>query len=258
MITKDYKYYKELKLAKSIVKSAFKKIIAKTPINVKTKGLQDLVTNIDVLTEKYLIQNINKHFPLDTIISEENNPDNSPNNRSWIIDPIDGTVNFANDIGIWGIQIAFLVKDKPEFCVMYLPCQDEMYCAVINHGAFLNNKPLNKIPQDDSKKHMSILDFAPIYSDLAYNNIKILDENSLKVRILGSSCYTFCKVAKGSYGSFLLYCNNLWDYMPGVILCHECGVKVYQKYLKDYKSRVTLVTCCNKLAKTLGFTKSLL
>lgn len=254
MITKEYKYYKELALAKKIVKQVYKKIIFKSNMDVKVKGYQDLVTNLDIMCEEYLLKNITSTFPQDTIVSEEKNTNNNIKGRTWIIDPIDGTVNFANNIPIWGIQLAFVDNEKSEFCVMYLPKQDELYYAVMGKGAYCNEKPMPILPPSDSKTLMSILEYSPYASNDALSDITVQNDNSLKIRALGSSCFAFCQVAQGRYGSLLIYCNTIWDYLPGCILCHECGVDVSKKNPQK-KMLTILATSCPNYKKLFKFSK---
>lgn len=257
MVSKKYTYYKELCLAKKAVKSAYTKVILKNPMDVKVKGKQDLVTNLDVMCEQYLIDAIKTRYPNDTIISEENNPTNIPKQRSWAIDPIDGTLNFAFNIGLWGIQLAFMVDNKPEFCVMYLPTLNEFYYAVIGQGAYLNEKPMPKVVSQPASEHMAMVDYISAATPAAIQDFDILSKTTLKARAIGSACFSYTQVASGKYGSFILYCDNIWDYLPGSILCHECGVPVYYKTCKDPKVRVTLATFNPEVKKALKYTKTL-
>ena len=257
MITKQYKYYQELILAKKIVKNSYKKICLKNKMDVKDKGSKDIVTNIDVMTEQYLINTIKSKYPQDIIVSEEGNPTAKVQGRSWIIDPIDGTINFAKDIELWGTQLAFAVDGKPEFCVMYLPYIDELYYAAIGQGAYLNDQPLPKHQPCKVEDYMALLDYSLYMQDFALKDTKPLFDSCMRLRMLGSSCYSFCKVAKGDFSTFVLYCKNPWDYIPGTILCQETGAIAYYKTSGEQKCHSTLVTFCTDVPKMLKFTKKM-
>ena len=257
MISKQYQYYQELNMAKKAVKQTYKKICLKNNMDVKDKGSKDLVTNIDVMTEQYLINMIKTNFPEDIIVSEEGHPTEKVSGRSWIIDPVDGTINFANDIQLWGTQLAFVVDGKPEFCVMYLPYLNQLYYAAIGQGAYLNDKLLPKHKPAKIKDHMAMLDYSLYAQDVALQETKPVFDNCMRMRLLGCSCFSYCKVASGAYGAFILYCNNPWDYIPGTVLCQECGATVYYKINKQLNCRVTLATFCPEVAKMLKMTKKM-
>ncbi len=257
MISKKYPYYKELQLAKKLVKQSYKKIYLKTSMDVRAKGIGDLVTNIDIMTEQFILNGLQTAYPHDFVVSEEGHPSEQIVGRCWVLDPIDGTINFANNIQMWGTQLAFVVDGKPEFCVMYLPYLNEFYYAAIGYGAYLNDKPMPKQVPQAAKDFMSIVDFVPKYREQGLKNIEQLDRTTLKVRLIGCCCYSYCKIAKGDYGSMVLYCDTPWDYLPGTILCHECGVDVYTKIIKENKGRATLVTFCPETAKLLRFSKKM-
>ncbi len=257
MISKQYKYYQELAMAKKAVKNTYKKICLKNKMDVKDKGAKDVVTNIDLMTEQFLINAIKSKYPQDIIVSEEGHPTAKVQGRSWIIDPIDGTINFAKDIELWGTQLAFVVDGKPEFCVMYLPYIDELYYAAIGQGAYLNDQLLPKQSPSKIENYMALLDYSLFMQDYALQETRSLFDSCMRLRMLGSSCYSFCKVAKGDYGAFVLYCKNPWDYIPGTVLCHETGSTVYYKLAGEQKCHSTLVTFCPEVAKLLKFSKKM-
>ncbi|MBO4880642.1 MAG: hypothetical protein J5555_03070, partial [Firmicutes bacterium] len=99
----------------------------------------DLVTNFDYEIEKCLIDKLRSRYPGFSIVSEEYNADEALTDDCFTIDPIDGTVNFANRIPLWGIQIACIRDGKPCASVIFLPKMDELYCAD-ETGAFLNGE----------------------------------------------------------------------------------------------------------------------
>ena len=131
----------ELKFLIDLVQQASHLINDELVVNAKDdKG--DLVTNFDYEIEKYIINEIKENYPSFSIISEEFNNEKGLTDNCFIIDPIDGTVNFAHHIPLWGIQVACIRDKKTCSSVIYLPELDEIYYAD-EDGAFLNGKPIS-------------------------------------------------------------------------------------------------------------------
>ena len=105
-------------------------------------GVYDVVTDSDVRTEEYILSRIAEEFPGDSIISEETHPDAREGERCWVLDPIDGTMNYTRGIPFFGMQAAFLEDDVPTMACIYLPVFDEMFVAT-EDGAYLNGRPMS-------------------------------------------------------------------------------------------------------------------
>ena len=122
------KMNKELKFLIDIVKEASKLITEEFEVKAKdNKG--DLVTNFDFEVEQFMINEIKKAYPNFNIVSEEFNSNEGLTDNCFTIDPIDGTVNFANNIPLWGIQVACVKNGKTVAAVIYLVKLDELYYA---------------------------------------------------------------------------------------------------------------------------------
>ena len=110
-------------------------------LQVSKKGPSDFVTNSDLKTEKIIIDELKKGRPDYSVVSEENGiKKNKDNKNTWIIDPIDGTVNFLHGIPHFAISIALKHEDKIISGLIFDPIKDEMFYAEKNNGAYLNNK----------------------------------------------------------------------------------------------------------------------
>ena len=105
------KYQREYDFLVKVTKDAYNAVIKGVDFVANDKSEKDLVTTLDVATEKYIIDRINEEFPGDHIVSEEGNAKEQLMGRSWVIDPIDGTNNFANRLPIWVVQMAFVVDN---------------------------------------------------------------------------------------------------------------------------------------------------
>ena len=137
---------KDLEFLIKIVKEANK--ISEEHFEVRPKGNEsDLVTNLDYKIEKYLIKEIKENYPDFDIVSEELNTNGAVTDNCFIIDPIDGTINFANNLPLWGIQIACRKNGETIASVISFPRINEFYYAD-ETGAYLNDKKIsvNEVP----------------------------------------------------------------------------------------------------------------
>lgn len=204
-----------------------KKQFIENDFGVFHKGNNDLVTSCDIETEKYIIDNIRNFFPNDTVLSEELNNDKQMERRTWIIDPIDGTVNFSNSIKLFGIQMALVIHHEPVFSVIYLPFFNEMYVAIKGEGSYLNGIPIHV--SKEKELHASLLTFG----DFSHSNHETRDKqihimNQIyhsvrKVRMFGASSIDFSLLASGKTHVHMMFSKNLWDILPGYLIASETG-----------------------------------
>ena len=214
----------ELEFLKKIVIDASKLI--NTDFEVYKKGNKsDLVTNLDLKIEKYLINKINECYPNYNIVSEEYNNNNKESDNCFIIDPIDGTVNFANGLPLWGIQVACKKEGKMIASVIYLPVFNELYYADENNS-YLNGKKI-EVKKSNIENSIYIVDIDD--SEKVLNKIKKTNEN---YRFFNCSCVSFSYLACGKVNGLIFKKAKVWDYEPGLLLCKNAGTVIKQK--KDY------------------------
>lgn len=241
---KGFIYNDELELAIKTIKDAYFKIKANHNYDISVKKDNTLVTNVDVGIENFIINKIKEKYPNDNFLSEENNPNNELYDRTWIIDPIDGTNHFIKNTPLWGMQLAFYSNDSTKFSIIYLPKINEFYYAVENHGAYLNNHKIMDIKI--RPLNQSIIEFGgSIYKDFIEKKEvfeKILDDNSLKVSdvlYLNSCSSSFSNLAIGKTDALVISTKKKWDIMPGLCLCKEVGIKSYPI---DFDNKLLLLT----------------
>lgn len=182
----------------------------------------DLVTNLDLEIEKCLISQIHAHFPGYGIVSEEFNNTGEVTDNCFIIDPIDGTVNFANGLPIWGIQIACVKDGQTIASVIDLPRLGELYHAD-ESGAYLNGEKISihEVPIKNT-----------IYSIIGHDSLPDMPETSMSgkysrnFRNFGAACATFAFMASGRIHGVVFRVDQPWDYAPGLYLCEKAGAKV--------------------------------
>ena len=180
-------------------------------LQVSNKGPYDFVTNADLKAEKIIIEELKKAKPNYSILSEEKGLENNKDSKTWIIDPIDGTINFLHGIPHFAISIA--LKDNNEIIagIIYDPIKDEMFYAEKNNGAFFNNQRIRV-----SKKNN-------ISECLFVTGGKIEVNYDFSFRKSGSAALDLAYVAAGRYDGYFQKKLNLWDIAAGVIILKESG-----------------------------------
>ena len=192
-------------------------------LQVSKKGPKDFVTNSDIKVEKIIIEELKRARPNYSIISEENGIEkNKDISNAWIIDPIDGTINFLHGIPHFAISIALKSNNEIVSGLIFDPIKDEMFFAEKNKGAFLNNQRLRV-----SKKNS--LDDCLFSSN--HEGVKYSD---LNMRYSGCASLDLAYVASGRLDGFFHNKINLWDVAAGALLIEEAGGIVNN--IHEYKS----------------------
>ena len=168
-------------------------------LQVSKKGPRDFVTNSDVKAEKIIIEELKKARPNYSIISEENGVEkNKDTSNSWIIDPIDGTINFLHGIPHFAISIALKSDDEIICGLIFDPIKDEMFYAEKNNGAFFNNQRIRV-----SKKNN--------LDECLFAVGKLKNEPSFTYRRSGCAALDIAYVASGRLDGYAQSNLNLWD-----------------------------------------------
>mgnify|MGYP005742750583 FL=1 len=180
-------------------------------LQVSKKGPRDFVTNSDVKAEKIIIEELKKARPNYSIISEENGVEkNKDTSNSWIIDPIDGTINFLHGIPHFAISIALKSDDEIICGLIFDPIKDEMFYAEKNNGAFFNNQRIRV-----SKKNN--------LDECLFAVGKLKNEPSFTYRRSGCAALDIAYVASGRLDGYAQSNLNLWDIAAGIVLIKEAG-----------------------------------
>lgn len=212
-----------LDIAKYLLKLEKKayKVCSKQKIDIKDKGSHDLVTSLDTSLEKFIIKELNKNFPDIKIVSEEFNSSAKATGSYFVIDPIDGTINFANGINyLWGIQTAYIENDVTVASALYNPMVGAYYAAK-GFGSYKNNKKF-EVAKKDPLHSLTCLDISNF--DFYQGMEKSLKDKLLKFRSNGA-CFTNCiLMAEGCYGAYVQFDTHPWDILPGFLLIEEAGV----------------------------------
>lgn len=211
--------------------------------SIKFKGSINLVTNVDHEVEDILIGSLRKEFPEIGFLSEEIGRINPNSDLKWVIDPIDGTTNFAHGFPFYAISVALEKDEIPVFGMVYDPEREELFSAETGRGAFLNGKQIRVTGQKDLKKCLLVTGFS-------YKLGKSMEENlihfrhfltaSQAVRRAGAASLDLCYVACGRFDGFWELDLNPWDTAAGWLIVKEAGGEVttfagkpYNHYFKE-------------------------
>ncbi len=193
------------------------------------EGVNNLVTEADHAAEKAIIEEITKDFPDHFILSEEAGEIKTASEYKWIIDPIDGTVNFANGIPICCVSIALEYKGEIILGAVYNPNMNEFFLAEKGTGATLNGKKIQVSDKTTVIKSCLVTGFPYTYLDEPYGPIQIFEKlirQGIPVRRLGSAAIDLCWVAAGRFDGFYEHKLAAWDSAAGYLIVEEAGGKV--------------------------------
>ena len=213
-------------------------------LQVSKKGPTDFVTNSDLNAEKIIIEELKKARPNYSFISEEKGiEDNKDKKNTWIIDPIDGTINFLHGIPHFAISIALKSNNEIVSGLIFDPIKNEMFYAEKNNGAFFNNQRIRV-----SKKNK-------LNDCLFVTGGKIIKEPDLPYRKSGCAALDMAYVAAGRYDGYFQHDLNLWDIAAGIIIVKEAGgivSKINMSINKNIKIIASSVDINRKLLEKLN------
>ena len=194
-------------------------------LQVSKKSPSDFVTNSDLKAEKIIIEELERARPNFSFISEEKGiKENKDINNTWIIDPIDGTINFLHGIPHFAISIALRSNNEIVSGLIFDPIKDEMFYAEKNNGAFLNNQRV-RVSNKSNFDHC-----------LFAIGGKIANEPNFTIRRSGSAALDLAYVASGRFDGYFQKNLNLWDVAAGIILVREAGGIVEDLNLDNIKN----------------------
>jgi myo-inositol-1(or 4)-monophosphatase len=202
---------------------------------ISYKGEIDLVTQFDRRSQTMIIQSLKKRFPTFGILSEENVHHNADSSHKWIIDPLDGTTNFAHNLPIWAISLALEMKGDIVLGVVYDPTRSEVFSAIKNFGAFLNEKRIKVSKVKKLSRSLLITGFPYDIRRSKNNNLNHFNNFAVRaqaVRRLGSAALDLCYTACGRFDGYWELKLSPWDQAAGSLILEEAGGVV-----TDFKGR---------------------
>ena len=210
------------KEAGKLIREGFK---TKLTLEYKSNS-SDFVTNIDKAAERKIIDFIKKHYPSHNILAEESGSENNNSEFTWVIDPLDGTMNFAHGLPIFSVSIGVMKKDEIIAGVIYDVMNNTIFSSEQGSGAFQNGRKITVSKNSDLGKSLLVTGFPYNIKDnpdFAIERFNKFLMNSRGVRRLGSAALDLCYVANGTFDGFWEVTLNAWDICAGQLLVQEAG-----------------------------------
>jgi myo-inositol-1(or 4)-monophosphatase len=190
------------------------------------EGVNNLVTEADHAAEKAIFEVIQTTFPTHFILSEETGELPQDSEYKWIIDPLDGTVNFAHGIPLCAVSIGIEKNGEMLMGAVFAPFINEMYIAEKGCGAFLNDRKIIVSTQNEVIKSCLVTGFPYTYPKVHKGPLEIFSKlvmQGIPVRRLGSAAIDLCWVAAGRFDGFWEFNLSPWDTAAGYIIVKEAG-----------------------------------
>lgn len=223
-------------------------------VQVETKAhANDLVTNVDRETEAFLVGKIQEHYPESRILGEEGIADQVKDldGYVWMIDPIDGTMNFVHQKQFFAVSVAVYKNGEPVFGYVYDVVHDELFFAAHGEGAYVNGRRLSSLKE--VKLSEAIISFN---TDYLYEKpgLERIIKQARGIRAYGVCSLEMAYVAAGRLDGFVSDTISAWDYSAGKILVEEAGGSVTSQVQPEinYLMKERIIACNSSLEKDLA------
>ncbi|MBO9571201.1 MAG: inositol monophosphatase [Chitinophagaceae bacterium] len=201
------------------------------------EGVNNLVTEADHAAERAIMDTIREQFPDHFILSEESGEMATTSEYKWIIDPIDGTVNYAHGIPICCVSIGLEQNGKMILGAVYNPLTNEFFMAEKGKGSTLNGDRIYVSDKQTVMDSCLVTGFPYTYLDMPNGPLDVFDRlirKGIPVRRLGSAALDLCWVAAGRFDGFYEHKLNPWDSAAGSLIVEEAGGKLTDFQGNDY------------------------
>ena len=216
-------------------------------LKIKNNIPRDIFSKVDLMSEKDIYKTIIKKFGNDNFYGEETGEIKNKGDFKWVIDPLDGTVNYTHGIPVYSISIAIFFKTTCVSGIIYNSRADEMFYASLNSGAFLNGAKLN-VSKENKLKNSLIVAALPSKiknKTIIYKSFAKINENSRGVLRIGSAAMAYSYLASGKVEGIWGYNNKIWDVAAGILLLKEAGGKTSTLNNKKYNYKNFLISSNN-------------
>jgi len=206
-------------------------------LRVTYKGRIDPVTDIDVKAERYITSRIRRAYPDHDVLAEESGDAGERSAYRWVIDPLDGTVNYAHGFPVYCVSVGLEYEGRPSLGAVYDPERNEMFWGARGEGAFLNNRRLQVTTETRLERAMLSTGFAYDIGTARRNNLGLfarMAKRAQAIRRPGSAAIDLCWLAAGRIDGFWELKLHPWDTAAAVVIVEEAGGKVTRLNGKPY------------------------
>jgi myo-inositol-1(or 4)-monophosphatase len=216
---------------------------------VNFKGVIDLVTEVDHASEEFLLAEINRQFQGHSFLAEESGASESQTEHLWIIDPLDGTVNYAHGVPFFCVSIAYSYRGRVVLGAVFDPMRNEMFVGERGKGAWLNGRPLMASNASELQKSLLVTGFPYDAWHVIPNNFDLfakLGKQTQGVRRMGSAALDLCYVGAGRLDGYWELYLKPWDVAAAGLIAEEAGAKVTNiKGAEDYLNAPQSIVAAN-------------
>lgn len=196
-------------------------------VTIRSKATANLVCDADTESERAIVEVIRNAFPDHAILAEEAHSDRADAEHLWVIDPLDGTNNFAHNIPHFAVSIAYCRRGETQCGVIYNPLRDDWYWSELGRGSFHNDR---RVQVDAHTQLNEVLVAVGFYYDrgamMEATLLAIRDlfrQNIHGIRRFGAAALDLCQVGGGSIGAYFEYTLSPWDFAAGQLFVEEAG-----------------------------------
>ncbi len=223
-------------------------------IEEKDNNRSDLVTNVDFEVERFLVERISAEFPEDSFLTEEKTVSLGDSDNVWIIDPIDGTMNFIYTLRDFAISVGFYVKGVGKLGIVYDVMADELIVGEANGGVTLNGKKLAPIKKESLEQSIVDVNIQTMIrlKEQGIAEIDRLSPNILAFRDLGSAVPRIVHVALNRVHVYIADDVHIWDIAAPMVILEELGGthNFVGKELPYHSDNLLFIAANNEAVKT--------
>ncbi len=199
-------------------------------VTMRSKESYNLVSDADVESEQAIVKTIRQSFPHHEILGEEGHHADISAEHLWVIDPLDGTNNFAHHIPHFAISVAYYYQGIPQIGIVYNPIRDDLYQAIKGQGATHNGKPISVGKQTRLDEVLIGVGFYYDRGSMMVATLEAIEtlfgQNIHGIRRMGTASLDLCQVASGMFGAYFEYLLSPWDYAAGRLVVEEAGGRI--------------------------------
>jgi myo-inositol-1(or 4)-monophosphatase len=198
-------------------------------LHVTHKGIINIVTDVDLAAEKLIVSHLLEAFPTHYIIAEENHSDAKGGSHVWIIDPLDGTTNYAHGLPFFSVSIGLEIEGEIVFGAIYAPALDEFFVTRRGKGAYCNGSPIHVSGNASLNDSLLATGFPYDIRSGRNTNLDYFNEFAMcaqAIRRVGSAALDLAYLAAGHFDGFWELMLQPWDCAAGMLMIQEAGGKV--------------------------------
>jgi myo-inositol-1(or 4)-monophosphatase len=219
-------------IAKQVTALASELVRSKSPHMLTSKGDRDLTSDVDIAVEKFVRNFLRQHTPGLGFLGEEGGGTARTDGLRWVLDPIDGTINFIHGLPLCAVSLSLLKDDLAIVGVIDMPFLGTQYYALINHGSYVKNQRLHVSTIHALNTALVSIDQYTFGTGAEHINhirrrlVEHLASNVQRVRMIGASSIDLAWTAHGRLYACIMLGNKPWDTSAGVLIAREAGARV--------------------------------